>query len=95
MLTKKNISNSIICGIVAGAIVTSTYLVSEAINYTRKFNLLSKVDAAVDVNGDYKAVTSEWGIVYSTLGVENTGRRGEDLEASQLEKFLEIKEISD
>ena len=89
MLTKKNIGNSVIYGIVAGALVTSAYLASEAISYARKFNTLSKIDAIVDVNGDYKATKPEWGIVYSTLGVEDTGRRGEDLELSQLEKFLE------
>lgn len=90
MLNRKNMGNAVIYGIVAGAVVTSIYLASEAVSYARKFNVLSEVDAAVDFNGDYRASKEEWGVVYSTLGVQDTGRRGEDLEPNQLEKYLKL-----
>lgn len=92
MLSRKNISNAVMGCIVAGAVVTSSYLAYGTVDYARKFNILSEIDSAVDVDGDYNATTSEWGIVYNTLGVQNTGKKGVDLELGQLEKYLEIKE---
>ena len=91
MLNRKNISNAVMLGIVAGAVATSSYLAYETVDYAKKFHVLSEVDAAVDFNGDYYASKEEWRIVYNTLGVQNTGKKGEDLELGQLEKYLEIK----
>ncbi len=88
MLNRKNISNSVKYGILVGALVVTALSAYEA----RKLYVSSKIDAVVDVDGDYDASKSEWGVVYNALGVENTGRRGEDLGLGQLEKFLEMKD---